>query len=189
MDRFRKGRSTVDAINIVVNTAKDSITGTRWKGGTNKYSLVAPLDIRNAFNSANWDCIMRALEEKNIPNYLYRVVASYFTNRVLKYDTGKGPKEYRITVGSVLGPLLWNIIYDGLLKVPLPTEVKLVAYADDVAITVAKHLDEINLASDEVFERINQWMDTVNLQLAKHKTEAVLITRRRKTETIKLQVG
>ncbi|GBP21408.1 hypothetical protein EVAR_12009_1 [Eumeta japonica] len=32
-------------------------------------------------------------------------------------------------------------------------------------------------------------MKTVNLQLAKHKNEAVLITRRKKAETIKLQVG
>ncbi|GBP22397.1 Putative 115 kDa protein in type-1 retrotransposable element R1DM [Eumeta japonica] len=150
-------------------------------------------DIKNVFNSANWDWIMRALEEKNIPKYLCRVVASYFTNRVLKYDMDKGLKEYKITggvpQGSVLGPLLWNIMYEGLLKVTLPKEVKLMAYADDVAvIIVAKHFDEINLAFDKAFERINQWMKTVNLQLAKHKTEAVLITRRKKAETIKLQV-
>ena len=55
---FRKGRSTLDAINLVVNTAKEAIAGTRWKGGTKKYCLVATLDIRNAFNSANWNCIM-----------------------------------------------------------------------------------------------------------------------------------
>ncbi|GBP70549.1 Putative 115 kDa protein in type-1 retrotransposable element R1DM [Eumeta japonica] len=79
--------------------AKDAIAGTRWKGRTKKYCLVTTLDIRNAFNSANWDCIMRALEEKNITKYLCRVVESYFTNRVLKYDTEKGLKEYKITGG------------------------------------------------------------------------------------------
>ncbi|GBP15361.1 Probable RNA-directed DNA polymerase from transposon X-element [Eumeta japonica] len=50
---FRKGRSTLDAINLVVNTAREAIAGTRWKGGTKKYCLVATLDIKNAFNSAN----------------------------------------------------------------------------------------------------------------------------------------
>ncbi|GBP11037.1 hypothetical protein EVAR_79716_1 [Eumeta japonica] len=58
-----------------------------------------PLDIRNAFNSTNRDYIMRALEEKNIPKYLCKEVARYFTKRVLKYDTEKGPKEYKITGG------------------------------------------------------------------------------------------
>uniref|UniRef100_A0A6V7LXF7 Uncharacterized protein n=1 Tax=Bracon brevicornis TaxID=1563983 RepID=A0A6V7LXF7_9HYME len=31
---FRKGRSTIDAINQVVNTSKVAIAGTRWKGRT-----------------------------------------------------------------------------------------------------------------------------------------------------------
>ncbi|GBP05040.1 Probable RNA-directed DNA polymerase from transposon X-element [Eumeta japonica] len=61
---FRKGRSTLDAISLVVNTAKEAIAGTRWKGGAKKYCLVAALDIRNAFNSANWDCIMQARREE-----------------------------------------------------------------------------------------------------------------------------
>ncbi|GBO99419.1 Retrovirus-related Pol polyprotein from type-1 retrotransposable element R1 [Eumeta japonica] len=96
---FRKGRSTLDAISLVVNTAKEAIAGTRWKGGAKKYCLVAALDIRNAFNSANWDCIMQALDEKNVPAYLRRLVVSYFTDRVLKYDTKNGPKEYDVTGG------------------------------------------------------------------------------------------
>ena len=55
---FRKGRSTLDAIDLVVSTAKEAISGTRYKGGKKKYCLVATLDIKNAFNSArscaNW---------------------------------------------------------------------------------------------------------------------------------------
>ncbi|GBP95721.1 Retrovirus-related Pol polyprotein from type-1 retrotransposable element R1 [Eumeta japonica] len=154
------------------------------EGGTKKYCLVAILDIRNVFNSANWECIMQALKEKNVPEYLCKIVASYFTDRILKYDTKNGPREYNITEGVpqgyVLGPLLWNIMYDGLLRLRLPRNVKLVAYADDVAIViVAKHLYEINHMSGIAFEQVNWWMNIVNLQLAHHKTEAVLITSRK----------
>ncbi|XP_046681483.1 uncharacterized protein LOC124368252 [Homalodisca vitripennis] len=67
---FRKGRSALVAINLVVTTAKDAIAGTQWKRGTKKYCLVADLDFQNAFNSDIWDIIMRALEEKRVPGYL-----------------------------------------------------------------------------------------------------------------------
>ncbi|GBP15362.1 Retrovirus-related Pol polyprotein from type-1 retrotransposable element R1 [Eumeta japonica] len=137
---------------------------------------------------------MQALRDKNVPKYLCKIVASYFTDRILKYDTKNGPREYDITggvqQGCVFGPLLWNIMYDGLLRLKLPRSVKLVAYADDVAVViVAKHLDEINHMSGIDFKQVNWWMNTVNLQLAHHKTEAVLITSRKKLETITLEVG
>lgn len=56
------------------------------------------------------------------------------------YDSMNGTKEYNITGGapqaSVLGPLLWNIMHDGLLRLEISQCVKLVAYAYDVAIVV-----------------------------------------------------
>ncbi len=88
--------STLDAIDLVVNTAKEAISGARWERGTKKYCLVATLDIKNAFNSAKWDRIMEALAKMQVPGYLQRIVASYFTDRVLKYDTESCPKEYRV---------------------------------------------------------------------------------------------
>lgn len=191
---FRRGRSTVDAIDLVVNTAKEAISGTRWKRGAKKYCLVATLDIKNAFNSASWKVILEALARMNVPNYLQKIIASYFSDRVLEYDTDSGVKEYRVTggvpQGSVLGPLLWNIMYDGLLKLTLPEEAQLVAFADDVAvIIVAKYLEEINWAFDKTFDVIKNWMALMGLKLAEHKTEAVLITGRKHIESVTLRVG
>ncbi|XP_015120548.1 uncharacterized protein LOC107043529 [Diachasma alloeum] len=54
---------------------------------------------------------------------------------------------------------------------------------------MGKHLEEINFALDMTFETIRRWMDTVGLKLAQHKTEAMLITSRKKIETITLQTG
>lgn len=183
---FRKGRSTLDAIDLVVKTAKQAICGSRWKRGAKRYCLIVTLDVKNAFNSAKWDVIMDALNNIGVPLYLEKIVASYLSNRVLQYNTESGPKEYLVTggvpQGSVLGPILWNIMYDGLLKLELPGESKLVAFADDVAVVIsAKHKEELNWIFDVTFNRISQWMRQNGLCLAEHKTEAVLITSRKKS--------
>lgn len=67
---FRKTRSTADAIALVTGTAQKAIEGKRWRRGAKQYCLVATLDIRNAFNTANWGKIMQALREFNVPGYL-----------------------------------------------------------------------------------------------------------------------
>ncbi|CAB0033692.1 unnamed protein product [Trichogramma brassicae] len=51
---FRKGRSTINAIENVIATAREAIAGKRLNRGTKKYCAVVTLDVKNAFNSARW---------------------------------------------------------------------------------------------------------------------------------------
>ena len=191
---FRKERSTLDAIKKVAGMAKEAICGKRWKGGTMKYCAIITLDIKNAFNSANWGHIMNALQEMEVPWYLLRIIGSYFKDRVLLYDTEDGTKEYKVTggvpQGSVLGPILWNIMYDRVLRLNLPDETKIVGFADDIVIVVtAKYLDEVELIANESIATVKNWIESVGLALAEHKTEALLVSGRKIKEKITIKVG
>lgn len=191
---FRKARSTVDAIHVVVDAARQAIAGKRWKYGAKQYCAIVTLDVRNAFNSANWDCILVALRRMAVPEYVRRVILSYFSERALTYNTDAGPKSRDISggvpQGSVLGPILWNVMYDGVLRLPLPTGTTTVGFADDVAVVVvAKHLEEITERANQAIRAIRGWLAENGLQLADHKTEAVLVTSRKVRETITLRVG
>ena len=71
---FRKGRSTIDAINQVVSKWNEAISGKRWKGGSIKYCLLVTLDVRNAFNSVRWKNICQALNKLDVPAYLKKML-------------------------------------------------------------------------------------------------------------------
>lgn len=190
---FRKKRSTTDAIKTLTGIAEKAIEGTRWMHGTKKYCAIITFDVKNAFNSAYWPHIIHALVNLETPVYLLRIIRSYLSDRLLFYDTDEGTKSYAVTggvpQGSVLGPVLWNILYDGILRLPLSKEAKIIGYADDIAVAiVAKELHQIQSACVSTSQKIKNWLDASRLQLARQKTEAVLITSRKKVETITLNI-
>ena len=120
-------RSAIDAIDRVVSVADKAVSGSRC---TKRMCALIGLDVRNAFDTARWDKIMLAFEDLIVPLYLRRVISSYLTDRTLLYDTDNGTHSYKIIgdvpQGSVLGFPIWNILYDGLLRQPLPHGVSLV---------------------------------------------------------------
>ncbi|XP_014217050.1 uncharacterized protein LOC106645654 [Copidosoma floridanum] len=99
--------------------------------------ILATLDVKNAFNTAKWSNIMRALKHQNVPDYLRKILDSYLQDRVLQYDTKDGPRERRPTLGvaqeSALSPDLWNLVHDELLRLEMLPGVKLTSFADDIA--------------------------------------------------------
>ncbi|KRG00329.1 uncharacterized protein Dwil_GK27315 [Drosophila willistoni] len=77
--------------------------------------------------------------------------------------------------GSVIGPTLWNVMYDTVLRLDMPTDTRIVGFADDIAIvTVAKDIQQAEENTNAAVFRILEWMEANSLSIAAHKTEAVL---------------
>ncbi|KYB29499.1 hypothetical protein TcasGA2_TC032967 [Tribolium castaneum] len=171
---FQEGKSTLDAVDRVMALARWANSGdTRRK----RWCVLLTFDVKNAFNSANWQNIMEALRKKGISMYLRKVIGSYLSERSL--DLGEGQVmevTSGVPQGSVLGPTLWNILYDGVLRLEIPKEATLVAYADDLALVVIeKDIENLMCTVEMKSKIIGRWMKENGLQVAPEKTEAVLL--------------
>jgi len=184
---FRKGRSTVHAIKKVLEIGKQAARGAYQ---VRKICCLITLDIKNAFNSAPWRKIAKALKKRNTPPYLIRIIKSYLNNRWVLINDQKVRVTCGVPQGSVLGPYLWNVLYDEVLETDLPEGVQLVAFADDLAILVTEKTREAveklaNLALEIIIRRIRR----IGVEIAPEKTEAVLLNTRRFTPLVRIKVS
>ena len=187
---FRKGLSTTDAILEVIHIAEKAKRGDGRKKG---FCALVAIDIRNAFNSATWKDIIQALVDMNVPEYLLRMVEDYLHERSIEYRDAFVLEEdvtCGVPQGSRLGPVLWNVMYDKLLRIETPIDSQLIGYADDTLIIChSDNVDILEMKVNETLFRVNRWLEKRLLHMAVEKTEAVLITDRRAFRFPNIRVG
>lgn len=180
---FRRQRSTCDAIMKV----KELIQEVLNKGGL---AVAVSLDIANAFNLVPWTVIREALRTKGFPEYIRRIIDSYLSERYITYPTNSGRMGHRamqagVPQGFVLGPLLWNLAYDNVLRVNMEPDCSVVCYADDTLIVatadnVITACTRANIQTSRVIRRIRD----LGLTVSESKTEAVVFHGKRRPKVI-----
>lgn len=170
---FRRNRSTVDALNQV----RRIVERNKLKAPNNRdFLMLITLDIRNAFNTVPWGEIMKDLCSANVPNYLLEIINDYLSDRKLKFGNSSVDLSCGVPQGSKLGPSLWIISYDCVLRTEMPEGVVLIGYADDTAIVVSARSKEqlINNANTAILKLVAA-INRKGLQIAPEKTELVIL--------------
>lgn len=175
---FCKGKSICDAV--------DSLSKVVSRAIANRGVCVAvSLDIRNAFNTLPWPIIRDALNWWRMPQYLKTIIADYLSCRYIKYVSQDGMvRRTRVSCGvpqgSVLGPLLWNITYDLVLRLQVPSTCMVLCYADDTMVvaegrTIPAAISSVNRGLVTTVKGIR----ALGLSIAPDKTEAIVFRSRR----------
>lgn len=169
---FTKSRSTEDAVvrlRTVVSEAEEQKM---------KYVLAVAFDISGAFDNVWWPSVMRSLIQRKCPGALYRLMESYFTDRQVAITTKYGAVQKQVTKGcpqgSVLGPRIWNLVFDGLLEALSGYEC--IAYADDLLVLISGNSRvALETGGQAAVDKVQTWCKSQKLELSAQKTEMILL--------------
>jgi len=85
--------------------------------------------------------------------------------------------------GSCLGPGMWNIFYNSLLKLKITSSTKIIAFADDLLLlTRGETVSEIENIANLELTKISTWARENKFRFNEKKSKAMLMTRRKRKE-------
>lgn len=147
-----------------------------YKLSSKKWTTFIAVNAKNAFNIATLRIIIRRLQEIGVSWYTIRLIKNYFQGWELLINWTKKMKTFmEVPQGSVIGPVLWNVMYSSVLEIEVPTGCWTVACADDlVIITTANTVDELNRKAKIILQLMVNWMKTNKLNVAPEKTVAII---------------
>lgn len=167
---FMTAKSTEDALHRFMEIQKTQ------KG---KYILGIFLDISNAFNNLWWPAIIKALKKMRCSSQLIEIVKDYLSKRLVIFRTESGSVSRHVNKGcpqgSLLGPVLWNIVFNELLEEFEKAGIKIVAFADDVVIVVEGNTrNQIETIGQKAVEIAEKWCQKFKMKLSEKKTVMML---------------
>ena len=168
---FRKGKSTEDAIIKIMELQKTS---------ANNYVMSIFLDISGAFNNLWWPDIIHQMKEIGCSGAIIALVRNYLNHRevTIRTESGEVTKEIckGCPQGSLLGPTLWNLVFDGLLKKVERAGNRIIAYADDGAIIIeGNSRNELQEQGQKIINLVDDWCERHKMKLSAGKTVMMML--------------
>ncbi|CAK9796298.1 Retrovirus-related Pol polyprotein from type-1 retrotransposable element R1 (Fragment) [Anthophora quadrimaculata] len=168
---FKSGKSTEDA----VVTLRKIVTETK-----DRYAVAVFFDVTGAFDNVWWLSILHNLKNRSCPRNIYQLLQSYLSNRTAVIVSAHGKIEKDVSKGcpqgSILGPGLWNLIFDELIQRVTQHNFEPIAYADDLAIIITGNSRlELQDKANRAVGVVSGWCAEQKLQISKTKTEMLLL--------------
>ena len=165
---FRQFLGTEEAIHKALDFIKSSRT---------RHRLTAALscDIRGAFDNADWNAILNSEPLRLLPHYILHCLRSYFTGRVVTCNELQHHLSRGCPQGSILGPTLWNVIHDTVIRRLVPLCEGVVCFADDTLLIVGANTPQhLGNRCADLLGEFKTFLQPNGLELNEAKTEFVV---------------
>ena len=153
------------------------------------------LDLSKAFDTLNFNILLRKLQHHGIDSVSLNLIKSYLTNRFqyVQYEnTDSGLLEVKtgIPQSSILGPLFFSIYINDLVN--CSTKFQFLMYADDTTIYFnSNDLPPINrnVAIYSELEKVNTWLKLNKLAINVDISKYMLFYKRRAITPLKFSIN
>lgn len=177
---FRKGKSTISALNEIVSTVKQS---------KQKFRAIISFDFKAAFDNVKHETIMSQLRRMNAPILTQQIIYSYLMDRTVKLRTSDMTIEHEphgkgCPQGGVLSPTLWLVVINDLLSELRKDGFRCIAYADDLTVLcMEKKEPEMFFQIEKLIMKVKSWSATTNIPLNTDKSNILPIGRQELSRT------
>lgn len=184
---FREGKSTGDALKTMKRKMRGARSGKR-------FCCVVSFDIKNAFNTITWKSILEGMAKAGLPLYLQAIVKEYGANRTLLYTDQDGTEKRYVTnrgvpQGSVLGPTLWILTYNTVLRIAESDTRILIGFADDTLLIITSDNPyELEDICNALIQEVEAEVERLGCTFAGEKTQALFISPKREVTSEHLNV-
>lgn len=164
---FQEKKSTEDAISALTSAIYTNLDN-------KKPGLCVFLDLKKAFDTISHEQMLNSLNRIGIRGKVYKLFESYLTCRkqcvkCCGLISDVRTTSWGIPQGTVLGPILFLIYINGLLKIE--GSHKLIGFADDIAVYYeGKNWVEVKTRAEEGMTKIIRWLHEKKLTLNIDKT-------------------
>ena len=180
---FRSKRGCQEHIFSLSSHAKKAVAH-------NKMLAAVFFDIRKAFDTVWHNKLLSKLADIRVGRRILQFVENFLVNRTIIVKVNKSlSNPYTIDMGvpqgSVIAPILFNIMLKDINQLAANPNVHILAYADDIAIfckTSFSNVDNtVQTRLQQTINNVSEYMTTNGFTLAKEKTQLIVFRRTRKS--------